>query len=168
MSPITKWGPATWLLFHTLAEKIPEEDQKRMIPLVFLWIKHIAYNLPCPQCAEHAKEFLSKVPLRHIQTKYDFKSMIFTFHNAVNVRKRKRMFSFDNMNMYENVSLDFAVRNFLTFYNTKGNMQLIAESTQRRYVITHFIAFIRKELMNFKGHSITNEQVTQTKTFPSY
>ena len=62
------------------------------------------------------------------------------------------------MNMYENVSLDFAVRNFLSFYNTKGNMQLITESTQRRHVITHFTTFIRKEWMNFKGHAITNEQ----------
>jgi hypothetical protein len=154
MSSITKWGPATWLLFHTLAEQISEKNQKRMIPLVFTWIKNIAYNLPCPQCTQHAKEFLSKVPLHHIQTKYDFKSMLFVFHNMVNTRKRKPIFSFNDINIYENVSLKFAVHNFVTYYNTKGNINLIGDATQRQYVITHFIKFLKREWLNFTGHTI--------------
>jgi hypothetical protein len=145
MSPINKWGPAVWLLFHVLAERIPESDQTRIIPLIFNWVKNIAYNLPCPQCAQHAKQFLSTVHPRTIQTKYDFKSMLFAFHNMVNSRKHKRLYSFDNMGAYENVSLAYAVNNFLVNYNTKGNMQLMADMAQRTNIMNHFSAFIRSE-----------------------
>ena len=60
MSP-EAWGPPTWTLFHTLAEKIHEDTYPILGPQLFYHIKNICRNLPCPECSQHASTFLTKI-----------------------------------------------------------------------------------------------------------
>ena len=82
-----KWGEPTWFLFHTLAEKIkPEyyaELQKELLNLIYT----ICSNLPCPNCAKHATQYLNAVNFNTLTTKESLQLLLHRFHNEVNLRK---------------------------------------------------------------------------------
>ena len=88
MPPPEVWGPATWTLFHVLAEKVNEFVYPRIAGQIFDVIKRICSALPCPECAQDATIFLGKVRLHELRTKNDFKNMVYMFHNYVNAKKQ--------------------------------------------------------------------------------
>ena len=90
------WGPCVWILFHTLAFKIvPAEFSSKKTDLIN-YIQRICSNLPCPECTQHAMEYM-KQNLRRIDaitTKEHLQEFLVDFHNAVNVRKGKPVFTY--------------------------------------------------------------------------
>ena len=66
MSPPEIWGPATWTLFHTLAEHMNDES---IIPQLFNNIKQICMFLPCPECSKDATQMLSQIDINKIKSK---------------------------------------------------------------------------------------------------
>lgn len=151
MPAISLWGPSTWTFFHVIAEKIKEQDYPRLSLPLFALIKRICAYLPCPDCSSHATRFLGKIRDEDILTKQDFQNMLYLFHNAVNVRKKKPMFNHVNLVKYSEISLEGAYNNFLRVYNTKGNMNLLTESFQRSFVIKELKMFL---LQNQKSFSL--------------
>ena len=89
MSP-SIWGPPIWTLFHCLAEKIKDEDFPTIGPQIVRYIKQICTNLPCPECSQHATQFLSKVTPSSLNTKQKLQHFLCVFHNSVNKRKNKQ------------------------------------------------------------------------------
>lgn len=146
MSPPEVWGPAVWRLFHTLIEKMNPELYSHVIGSTFGMIVQICKVLPCPECSKDASSFLAKINLKDYKTKYEFKNMLYLFHNWVNAKKRKPLFNHAYMNIYSNFNLIFVIKDFISKYNTKGNMKLLAESFQRGFVVKNLIAW-------FKTHS---------------
>ena len=63
------WGPPTWILFHTLIAKLTDDGFNTIGLQLFRYIKRICNNLPCPDCAQHATQFLSRVNMTTIKTK---------------------------------------------------------------------------------------------------
>jgi len=139
MSPPEVWGPAVWILFHTLIEKMNPDVYPYVIRSMFGAIVRICRFLPCPDCSRDASNFLAKIHLKDYKTKDEFKNMMYLFHNWVNAKKRKPLFNYANINMYANLHLPFVINNFIAKYNTKGNMKLLAESFQRSLVVKDFI-----------------------------
>lgn len=135
MPPPEVWGPAVWRLFHTLAERINEHAYPHLSKQLFQVISGICKFLPCPDCSSDAVRFLAKIKIEDLKTKTDFKNMLYLFHNYVNVKKRKPLFNYANMNVYKNYRLLPIFNNFVIHYNTKGNMRLLTESFQRQFVI---------------------------------
>ena len=90
---INIWGPSTWILFHTLIEKLTDDGFDKIGLPLFTYIKRICRNLPCPDCAQHASYFLSQINLANIKTKHDLKTTIYIFHNNVNKRKNKPIYN---------------------------------------------------------------------------
>jgi hypothetical protein len=135
MSPPEVWGPPIWTFFHTLAEKVNEEYFLSIKTSLFFFIKRICNFLPCPDCSQHANRFLAKVDINKIKSKLDFKNMLYVFHNTVNKRKHKPLFSYVNVNIYKNYNVGTTFNNFVSVYHTKGNMNLIAESFQRNLLV---------------------------------
>jgi len=142
MSPPEVWGPAVWLLFHTLAEKVNENAFPFIKMQLFSQIKRICNFLPCPECSSDATKFLERINIHDIKSKNEFKNMLYLFHNWVNVKKQKPLFNHSNLEMYNNYKLIYVVNNFISKYNTKGNMRLIAESFQRNIIIRDFKTWI--------------------------
>ena len=66
-----KWGQPTWFFFHTLAEKIFEDRFPEIRQPLLDLIYSICVNLPCPDCANHAKTYLDGINFHTIQTKND-------------------------------------------------------------------------------------------------
>jgi hypothetical protein len=149
MSPPEVWGPPTWTLFHTLAEKIKEDVPTQIFEKMFLMIKMICKNLPCPYCATDATKFLNNINLGDIKTKKQFKDMIYLFHNYVNNKKKKPLFNYINMQNYNNYNLIVSSNNFIRVYHTRGNMQQLSESFQRQLVIKTFKKWIRENIHYF-------------------
>jgi hypothetical protein len=138
MSPPEVWGPAVWKLFHTLAEKVNANIYPYIAKQLFNLIVRICRFLPCPECSIDASNFLAKIRIENLKTKDDFKQMFYLFHNYVNAKKRKPMFNFSTLSIYQRYRLVPIVNNFIACYNTKGNMKLLNESFQRQFVLKDF------------------------------
>ena len=89
------WGPSTWTFMHTLASKIKETSFPLFGKNLIMNLIQICNNLPCPECAQHAKQFWSKVKTGNIKTKTDLINLLYVFHNSVNKRKQNRYFKYD-------------------------------------------------------------------------
>jgi hypothetical protein len=137
MSPPEIWGPATWTLFHTLAEHMNDES---IIPQLFNNIKQICMFLPCPECSKDATIMLNQIDINKIKTKQGFIDLLFVFHNMVNKKKYKRMpvNYAEIQSKYANQDLLNVFTTFLTAYNTTGNFKLMAEENQRKMIRANF------------------------------
>ncbi len=149
MSPPEVWGPAVWTLFHTLGEKINEEAYPYVSNELFKLIVRICKFLPCPECSTDASNFLAKIKISELKTKTDFKNTFYLFHNYVNSKKRKRLFNYANLNVYNKYKLVDVVNNFIANYHTKGNMRMLTESFQRQFVIKDFKNWFTRSIQAF-------------------
>lgn len=150
MSPPTEWGPPVWTLFHTLAEKINPDKFSEISPQLFLHIKRICTYLPCPECSQHAVAFLNKVNFANIKTKTDLQNILYIFHNVVNKRKHKAVFDRTQVSgKYSSNNMINVYNNFISVYQTRGNMKLLAESFQRKIVVQDFKRWMIANMVNF-------------------
>jgi len=149
MSP-NAWGPPIWNFLHTLAAKIKEDRFQTVAPQLFFFIKKICANLPCPECSQHARLFLGKIQFQKVVSRIDLIKVLFIFHNAVNRRKGKSVFSLDNIGKYSQNNLIQTYNQFIAAFNTKGNMKLLADSFQRRLLVTEFRKWFIQNLSNFE------------------
>ena len=133
-----KWGQPTWFLFHMLAEKVKEDRFMEIRNDLFRLICDICKNLPCPNCAEHATEYLSKIDIRTIENKTQFKDLFFTFHNTVN--RRKNYYLFNRLELDEKYSKAKSgpILNYFLYYFTDShkNVRLISEDMYRQKMAT--------------------------------
>ena len=164
MSPPEVWGPAVWTLFHTLGEKINEEAYPYVSNELFKLIVRICKFLPCPECSADASNFLAKIRITELKTKTDFKKTFYLFHNYVNSKKRKRLFNYANLNVYNKYRLVDVVNNFIANYHTKGNMRMLTESFQRQFVIKDFKNWFTRSIKAFIKRVNIPPAITTFKT----
>jgi hypothetical protein len=148
MSP-SQWGPPTWIFFHTICEKVKDESFAVIGQSLLLQIKNICYNLPCPECTMHAKEFWAKVQIGNIKTKIDLINLMYTFHNIVNRRRGEQMFKYENLVTYKSRNLVETFNRFSKNFNTKGNMNLINESFHRNLMLQNLRKWIMGNIRHF-------------------
>jgi hypothetical protein len=159
MSPPEVWGPAVWILFHTLTEKINENASKKIFLQLFNNIVRICKFLPCPDCSDHASKFLSTIKINDIRNKNDLKNIIYLFHNKVNYRKKKQLFNYSNINIYQKYNIINVINNFIEKYQTKGNMKLLTDSFQRKLIITDFKKWIQSIFIVFSPILLTQKHI---------
>lgn len=147
MSP-SQWGPPTWMFIHTLAEKVKEDSYPIIGGQIISNIIQICYNLPCPECADHAKQFWSNVKINNIKTKQDLINLLYVFHNTINKRKKMMPFKYDDLKIYKSANLVNTFNNFSANFNTKGNMKLLTEAFHRGRLLT----FLKKWLVGHIRH----------------
>ena len=148
MSP-NQWGPPTWNLFHTLAEKI-KEDQYPIIGLqLYYQIMQICHQLPCPECSDHAKLFLSKINTNNLKPKNELKNMLYVFHNNVNGRKNNPQYKYENLEIYKSKNIINVFNEFSKNFTSNGNMKLLADNFQRRQMLIAFKKWLMKNIYSF-------------------
>jgi hypothetical protein len=148
MSPNT-WGPPTWIFLHTLAAKIKEDSFPIIGPNLILLIIQICYNLPCPECSQHARQFWAKVKTANIKNKTDLINLLFVFHNMVNKRKRLPPFKYVDLQYYLTRNVIETHNQFAKNFNTKGNMNLINESFHRDRMLLSLRTWLMNNLRFF-------------------
>ena len=149
MSP-SSWGPPTWIFMHTLAAKVKESSFSSVGQGLINVIVQICNNLPCPECAQHAKEFWRKVKIANISTKSDLINLLFVFHNLVNKRKKLPPFNYANINYYDTKSVVESYNLFARNFNTHGNMNLITESFHRNMMLTSLKTWLMTNINHFE------------------
>ena len=146
-----KWGKPTWFLLHTLAEKVNEDNfstlRKDLLDIVY----SICTNLPCPDCANHAKIYLDGINFNTIQTKQDLKMMLFIFHNSVNARKGYAIFTKEELDTkYASAITSNIIQNFMSYYLVKNTApQMIANDMFRRRIMMKAQDWFNKNMAYF-------------------
>jgi hypothetical protein len=146
-----KWGEPTWFFFHTIAEKVKEEKfdsiRKELLNLVY----SICANLPCPDCASHASEYMRGINFNAIKTKQHLKDLFFNFHNAVNEKKGFEKFPYDKLDeKYSKAIFVNIVQNFLIhFQNKHSSIHMIANDLHRNRVVEQIKSWLQENIVHF-------------------
>lgn len=150
--PVMLWGKPTWHLLHTMAEKIQNIPFSNNRSEILQIIYTICINLPCPTCAEHAKEYMIKHKLFQIMTKNELKMFLFKFHNSVNVRKHMPIFDEQNLTQYARAIPKNIIEHFLIAYNRKSkNIRLLADDMHRENITTYLKGWFQRYIQYFDG-----------------
>jgi len=146
-----KWGQPIWFLFHTLAEKIKDENFFKVRTELLNNIYSICSNLPCPTCATHAVQYLNKINFNAIQTKSQLKEMLFTFHNEVNSKKGYSIFSRSELDSkYSAAVTKNIIYNFISVYQDKHkSVRMIANDMFRTRQIIFLKEWFSKNIQYF-------------------
>jgi Erv1 / Alr family len=128
-----KWGEPTWFLFHTLSVKIKDSEFANIRQELLNNTYSICCNLPCPDCANHAKIYLDGINFNTIQTKEDYKKMMFQFHNSVNKRKGYPQFNYSDLDAkYSMAITKNIIQNFMVHFQDRNrSIKLIASDLHR-------------------------------------
>lgn len=153
MSPIV-WGRPTWVFLHTLAETLKETSFPIIGPQLINVIIQICNHLPCPECAQHAKQFWSKVITQNIHSRLDLINLLFMFHNTVNKRKQFKPFKYVDLQHYKSKKMIDTYNNFVRHFNTNGNMSLINEAFHRNIMLKSLHKWVIHNIQHF---NINNE-----------
>ena len=135
-----KWGEPTWYFFHTIAEKIKPEFFDQNKSEIFEIIKTVCGSLPCPDCARHASEYMSKINFAAIRTKTDLQRMLWIFHNEVNQRKGFALFPYESLGeKYSKAITRNIIQEFIRNHEDKhASFRMIADDFYRKK-ITSFL-----------------------------
>ena len=128
------WGTTIWYFFHTIAEKILPEKFNELKPAILEMTSIIFSNLPCPECATHAREEFKRINQQNIKNKEDLITLYWEFHNRVNKRLNKQEFSREELSKYKTANLKAIYNNFNIVYNAGSgyNEKLLGDALQRR------------------------------------
>jgi hypothetical protein len=135
------WGPCTWFLFHTLAEKIKEDQFDNNKEVLLNLIVRICDNLPCPDCAGHARKQMANLNNNTIKTKQDLKNMLHSFHNIVNQRLNKPTFTVEELNNKYKLSITSnVIQYFIQIWSKRShNPKLMTEDLHKSRVVNEFV-----------------------------
>ena len=120
--PPNIWGPNIWYIVHGISYKISDENFLKYKNDFIDLIKLLFTNLPCPECSKDATEKLNKTNFDNILSKDDMIKYLFNFHNYVNQKTNKPIFSYEEMKIYEKINLKNSYNNIIIIYNNNTNI----------------------------------------------
>ena len=126
--PTSSWGPSTWKIFHTLAEKIKEEEKDKSIFIqgLLIEIKALCSNLPCPYCSKHSLMYFQKNSkiMKNVSKKEQLIKFLFDFHNSVNKTLRKKEFKYKDLEIYKEANTAQVFNDFYSRWSTSTSGML--------------------------------------------
>lgn len=147
---VMAWGEPTWVLLHTLAEKVKDEYFSQIKTELLDLIFSICANLPCPDCANHASAYMTNINYRRISTKDELKNMLYQFHNMVNRKKDFPILSEDVLTKYKNVSLLPVLYAFMIIFQDKhSSFRMIANDLHRGRITVVIKTWFNKNIQYF-------------------
>jgi len=146
MTTKSVWGPCVWYLFHTLAYSIKDDDPTRFESVKNEFLRfafRISTNLPCPECSQHATQYLSRINPVAIKTKQNLKTFFVEFHNAVNHRKGKAIFTIEDADAkYSTANVRMVIEYFFQIYGKKTvNVKLMVNNFHKDILLSEFRAW---------------------------
>jgi len=146
------WGEPTWFLFHTLAQRVSEQHFPKIRHELFQLICRICANLPCPDCAKHATQYMAKLNPQSIQTKEHLRIFFHRFHNDVNKKKGLPEFPLDAVTpKYSSANTVNIIHYFMIHFEDKNaSFRLIADGLQRSRICSQLRAWFSKNIGFFE------------------
>jgi len=139
------WGRVTWNLFHTLMNKVQDNQMPLLRNEWWNLVQLICTNLPCPICANHATEYCSKVSFASLQTKQDWIQFFYTFHNDVNARKNIPLYPYSSLDLYDKMNTNQVIQQFFIHFRDHS-MMLSKQSSEmiRRLLLRQLKSWLQK------------------------
>lgn len=149
---IADWGKATWTLFHTLAEKL-KENEIHHVPVLLNEIINICHHLPCPTCREHAIATIKSSNKSLITNKQQLIRFLWEFHNKVNVKKKRNIMRFEDCKkMYKLANTGNVIQYFLNIFSLNAkNEKGMMDTFHRTKCIEKFKKYILKNHLKFNN-----------------
>lgn len=146
-----KWGEPTWFFMHTMAEKIKPEYFQQIRQGLLSQINSICRNLPCPDCAAHAAQYLDKSNFNRIQTKEELITFLYDFHNTVNVKKGYPIFPKEELyDKYSKANTMNITNYFLFHFSDKSkSIRMISNDMYRMRIVSTLKEWLTNNLQFF-------------------
>jgi hypothetical protein len=146
-----KWGEPTWFFLHTMAQKIKPEYFQQVRQGLLYQINSICRNLPCPDCAGHAAQYLDKSNFNRIQSKEELITFLYNFHNVINKKKGFQIFPKEDLyDKYSKANTINIVNNFLFHYSDKSkSIRMISNDMFRTRVVSDLKVWMNNNLQYF-------------------
>ena len=126
------WGKHIWLFLHGISQKVKPEYFSSIKGEMVYYIKLICANLPCPDCSNHATQYLNKLDVSKIVTREDLVLYIYTFHNDVNIKKGYPLFKREDLEVYKKSNLKNMYQNFTYYFKENYHIvKLMSENMHR-------------------------------------
>ena len=111
----------------------------------------ICSNLPCPECAEHAKQELKHLDKSKITNKKDLCMFFIHFHNKVNIRNKKKIFTFDEfLSKYStSVTRNIVSNFFIVLSKSDHNVKLMTNSFHKTTTLVEFRKWLNMNASKF-------------------
>ena len=137
------WGNISWILMHSLAQKVTENNFINCKQILIKIIFDICSNLPCPDCREHAIKLLKTSNINKITNKNQLIWFLCEFHNIVNKKLKKPTKNIEEVEkQYSKAILNTIVVTFFKIYNNViYNEKMLTDSFRRKL-------FLKKLLEN--------------------
>ena len=144
------WGNISWILMHSLAQKVIEHKFFNCKEILIGIIFDICNNLPCPECREHAMQLLKSSKIDKISSKKELISFLCEFHNIVNNKLKKPIKSIEEVEkQYSKAKINMIVISFFKVYNSVVyNEKMLADSFRRKI----FLKKIFEDLVKIKPY----------------
>lgn len=144
------WGNAVWLLFHTLAEKIKDEN-KTELPILVSHITQICNNLPCPDCQQHASKTMERVNKSSIAaSKEALIDFLWQFHNDVNKRTKTAFYPKAELDKYKSTNTYNVVKNFIKIMSAVANNEkTMLHGFHRGLYMKQFIDYMNQNINKY-------------------
>lgn len=144
------WGDITWKFLHTISEKIKESEYENEKEVILKLIKRICANLPCPDCQNHALQYMKHINITHIKTKIDLKIMLFNFHNEVNKKLRKHIPDQTILERYKQLELVTITHNFIkAFSKPIHSNRLMMDSLNRNFFMKDLLKYLENNIHKY-------------------
>lgn len=89
------WGPSAWTFLHAVSFAYPEEPTEEHKRAALNLFESLKFLLPCGECCSHYCTVFDKDAfLRALENRDKFSKWVVDFHNSVNLRLRKPVFSY--------------------------------------------------------------------------
>ncbi len=144
------WGNISWILMHSLAQKVTENKFIDCKQILIRIIFDICSNLPCPDCREHAIKLLKTSNIHKISNKKQLISFLCEFHNIVNKKLKKPTKNIEEVEkQYSTAKLNMIVSIFFKVYNSViYNEKMLADSFRRKI----FLKKLFEDLIKLKPY----------------
>ena len=144
------WGNISWILMHSLAQKVIENKFVNCKQILIKIIFDICNNLPCPDCREHANKLLKSSNIIKVSNKKELISFLCEFHNNVNKKLKKPTKNIEEVEkQYSMAKLNMIIITFFRVYNSvMYNEKMLADSFRRKI----FLKKLLEELVKLKSY----------------
>ena len=144
------WGNITWKFLHTVIEKIKDDEYNNEKEKLLYFVKKICDNLPCPDCRLHANTFMKGVKITHVNTKEEFKYLLFNLHNEVNKRLKKDILEQNILDEYKKNKFVPIISQFIQIFSRPiANNRLMMDSLNRNFFMKELLAYLKVNIKKF-------------------
>jgi len=145
-----QWGQPTWIFFHTFIEQIDDDFYSSNHIEILKIIKNICSVLPCPYCKEHAVQYMRKIRPQNVKTREQMRIMLYNFHNRVNIRLNKPLFSQQELTKYRNIDFIRVIKWFESVMLKNYTLnRAFNEHMFRKRTIKSTVDFIKRNIIHF-------------------